>query len=581
MAVVQSSTTDRIKQREQYEKLRRALLTERASFDEHWRELGNYLAPRRTRFWVTDKNRGDRRSQHIIDSTAVFSARTLASGMHSGLTSPARPWFRLTTPDPDLATLGPVKQWLHIVTQRMNAVFLQTNLYNALPIVYGDMGVFGTAAMGVLEDDRDLFRCYVYPIGSYALGLDRRGLVSTFVRDYRLTVQQLVDEFGHVDGANAKDIDWTKFSRAVKDQYDRGNYQAPVDVTWIVQPNPDPDPDRLDATGLPYTSCHFERGANDATFLRESGFRQFPIMAPRWDVTGEDTYGTNCPGMTALGDVKALQVMQKRKAQAIEKQINPPVTGPTSLKTQQVSLLPGGITYSDVREGVAGLRPVHEVAPDLRGILQSEGQTQYRIQRAFFEDLFLMLAQSDGARGAQPITAREVDERHEEKFLALGPVVERTSDELLGPLIDRAYALMVRGHLLPPPPPELHGVDLRVEYTSIMAQAQKLVNAAGIDRFLQSALSIAQAAPEVRFKINTFAVVDEYADVTGVNPKLVHSDEDASAAMASAQQQAQQAQAAAQIHQFGVGAKALGDTNLEGDSALKRMIEGASSGAAA
>ena len=47
------------------------------------------------------------------------------------------------TPDPDLADFGPVKEWLHIVTQRMQTVFSQTNLYNTLSIVYGDLGVFG------------------------------------------------------------------------------------------------------------------------------------------------------------------------------------------------------------------------------------------------------------------------------------------------------------------------------------------------------------------------------------------------------------------------------------------------------
>jgi hypothetical protein len=121
---------------------------------------------------ASDRNRGDKRNQNIIDSTGRFAARTLASGLHAGLTSPARPWMKLTTPDPDLAEHGR-SQGMAARRHAAHAdVFATSNLYNVLPLVYLDMGVFGTAAMSIVEDTRDLFRCYSYPIGSYALGLD-------------------------------------------------------------------------------------------------------------------------------------------------------------------------------------------------------------------------------------------------------------------------------------------------------------------------------------------------------------------------------------------------------------------------
>ena len=63
--------------REQYEQLRASMLSERqGSFDSHWRDLSDYIFPRRTRFWTGDRNRGDKRNQKIIDSTGSFSART-------------------------------------------------------------------------------------------------------------------------------------------------------------------------------------------------------------------------------------------------------------------------------------------------------------------------------------------------------------------------------------------------------------------------------------------------------------------------------------------------------------------------
>lgn len=569
-----STYLDPAKKRERMGAMRAALWSDRASFDSHWRELGEFLLPRRTRFWSGDRNRGDKRNQSIIDSTARFSARTLQSGLHAGLTSPARPWFKLTTPDPDLAENKAVKEWLHVVTQRMQVVFADTNLYNALPIVYGDMGVFGTAAMGVLEDGPDLFRCYPYPIGSYAIGLDGRGNATTFIRDYELSVRQVVEQFGVEPGMHA--IAWGRLSKTVKDLWDKGSYDVPVSLSWVVCPNDDPDRGRLDATGLPWTSCHFERQeSRDGRFLRESGFHSFPIMVPRWDTTGEDSYGTDCPGMTALGDVKQLQIMQREKAKAIKKQVDPPLVGSPELRTQKTSILPGDITY--VSNPTESLRAIHEITLNIEHLVRDIGETQYRIQRAFYEDLFLMIATSDKQLGADRPTAREIDERHEEKLLALGPVLERTNDELLDPLIDRAYHMMELAGLLPPAPEILEGVKLKVEYISIMAQAQKLVGVVGQDRFMASLLPMVEFIPTVLDKVNINQVIDNYGEMLGVDPRIIKSNEDADAI---AVERAQAAQGQAQAEQAKLLASAAKDASqapMGQDSALDRIV-GAAAG---
>jgi len=552
-----------------------SLKQERSTFENHWRELGDYLVPRRTRFWVSDRNKGDKRNQNIIDSTGRFAARTLQSGLHAGVTSPARPWMRLSTPDPDLAKHQPVKEWLHDVTQRMLTVFAQTNLYNVLPIVYGDMGVFATGCMSLVEDTRDLFRCYPYPIGSYSLGLDERCVAATFVRDYELTVRQVVREFGRQPNG---DIDWSKLSRTVKNLWAKGEYESPVALCWITLPNEGARKDRLEAKYLPWSSCHFERGGDGDKFLRESGFRSFPILAPRWDITGEDSYGTDSPGMVALGDIKQLQVMQRRKGQAIWKMIDPPLQAPVELRTQKTSLLPGDITYVNVREQHQGVRSLHEVTLNIQHLAEDIYETQSRIKTAFYEDLFRMLSMDNPARGAQPITAREVEERHEEKLVVLGPVLERLNDELLEPLVDRVYMLMDAAHLIPPAPAELEGVDLKVEYTSILHEAQKLVSLGALDRFVMSAGQVIAADPSARHKVNSQEVINTYGEILAVNPKIIRSDEEAADLAnqeAQAQQQAMQAEQAAKL----AGAvKDAGTTPMGGDTALDRLV-GAAAGA--
>ena len=145
-----------ITRRTYYENIPATLWNERTTNEPHWRDLNDHISPRKARWFTSDRNKGDRRNQKIIDSTATFSLRTLQSGMHAGMTSPARPWMRLGVPDPDLNEYGPVREWLHTVTQRMLTIFQQTNVYNALPVHYGCMGLFGIAATALMDDDDEL-----------------------------------------------------------------------------------------------------------------------------------------------------------------------------------------------------------------------------------------------------------------------------------------------------------------------------------------------------------------------------------------------------------------------------------------
>ncbi|MFV2901017.1 portal protein [Escherichia coli] len=201
------------------------LESERQSFEPHWRELSDYINPRGSRFLTSEVNRNDRRNTRIIDSTGAMAARTLASGMMSGITSPARPWFRLATPDPEMMDYGPVKLWLEAVQNRMNDMFNKSNLYQSLPQLYGSLGTYSTGAMAVLEDDEDIIRTMPFPIGSYYLANSPRGSVDTCFRKFSMTVRQLVQEFG-----------LNNVSESVKSMWESGTYEKWIEVMHSVYP---------------------------------------------------------------------------------------------------------------------------------------------------------------------------------------------------------------------------------------------------------------------------------------------------------------------------------------------------------
>ncbi|RZN40405.1 phage tail protein [Escherichia sp. E2593] len=532
---------------------------ERTSFESHWRELSDYIIPRGSRFLVTDVNR-DRRNTRIIDPTATLAERVLSSGMMSGITSPARPWFKLATPDPDMMDYGPVKQWCETVQRYMNEMFNRSNLYQSLPLLYSSLGTYSSGAMAVLEDDTDIIRTQMFPIGSYYLSNSARGSVDTCFRKFSMTVRQMVMEFG---------LD--KVSTSVKSMWENGTYEKWIEVIHSVYPNTDRDTGKLDSKNKPYKSVYFEVGGDNEKLLRESGYDEFPIMAPRWEVNGEDVYGSSCPGMIALGPVKALQLEQKRKSQLIDKATNPPMIGPSSLKNQRVSLLPGDITYIDQVGNQDGFKPAYLVNPNTADLLADIQDTRQVIKNAYFVDLFMML-QNINTR-SMPVEA--VIEMKEEKLLMLGPVLERLNDECLNPLIDRAFSIMARKNMLPPPPEVMQGMPLKVEYISVMAQAQKSIGISSLSQTVAFIGQLATVKPEALDKLNADEAIDAFAEMSGVSPSVITSQEEveqlrkARAEQAQMQQQMQMGMAAAQ------GAKTLSETQTSDPSALTAISNAA------
>lgn len=573
--------------RAKLEILRAQLDNERSSFIEHWRDLSTFISPRRSRFTVTDVNKGDKRNQKIIDSTATSALRTLRAGMMGGITSPARRWFRLTTNDPMLSEVGAVKQWLYDVEHAMSTVFLRSNIYNKLSTIYQDIGQFATSALYIEEDMDTVIRAYEFPIGSYMIGNDSKLRVRIFMRDFRMTVRQLVDQFGRTDPTDYQYIEWDKFSTYIKNAWDLGNTEQWIDVCHVIKPNDDYDPKKIESKFKKFYSCYYERGGAGAAqqnylqemdrdkYLSEKGYDIFPVLVPRWEVTGEDVYGTNCPAMEALGDIKQLMVGEKRTMQAVEKGINPPMVGPTSMRNAKSSILPGDTTYIDIRDGQQGFRPAHEVNFNIQQMEVKQGQVRSRINEAFYKNLFLMLEQDERSG----TTATEIVERKQEKLVVLGPVLEQLNQDLLDPLIDITFSYMLNQGRIPRPPQELQGQPLKVEYISILAQAQKSADIGSVERLAGFVGNVAASIPMILDKLDTDQMVDVYGDLTSVPPSIIRTQDIVNQIRAArAKQQAMQNQAA-MIHAGSQSAKNLSQASLDGKNALSEIVNQSQAGA--
>jgi hypothetical protein len=549
-----------------------ALKTERVSFDAHWRELARLVKPRRGRFYANQANKGGDQYQRILNDTATQALRTATSGLLAGIASPSRPWFQWEPEDQALREFGPVKVWLHRLENKILDILNQSNFYNMTPTMLSEALLFGTGAMSHMNNFEDVARFYAHTIGSYYIAQNDRYEIDTFVREYEMTVEQIFRQFGKRGGGGANN---NHISSAVRTAYDRGNYDIWFPVIHFIEPNDGFRPSSPIAKNFAFSACYFEPASTSGseTVLREGGHKWFPIYVPRWDVTGEDVYGTDCPGMVALGGTKQLQIQERRKAQAIDKMVNPPLQGPASLKNVPISSLPGGANFYNAGDGKHQLTPVYTVDPRLGEMRIDMAAVERRINTAFFVDLFMAITNMEGI---QPRNEFELAQRNQERLLHLGPPLERLHGEFLAKVVENIFLQLVEADALPADPPlELQGQALKLRFVSSLAMAQRAVATGAIERTFAFAGGLAgQGWPEALQKLDPLQAVDEYAMINGAVPTIVVSDDVVAERMA-AQQQAQARQM--QMQMAGAMAKAGKDAagiDMAGDNLASQFVDG-------
>lgn len=531
------------------------LSAERSSWMSHWQELSKYFLPRSGRFFETgaagSPNRGDKKHQHIYDNTAIRALNVLTAGLMAGMTSPARPWFRLRTPDEKLNERAPVKKWLHDVAAVMRETFTQANTYRAFRQMYEELGCFGTSPNIVVPNFDRVIHNFPLTAGEYAIDTNAFGEVDTIYRRFDMSVGQMVGMFG-----------LKRCSTHVQNLYNAGNLASWQEVLHVIEPRRERNPLKLTNDNMPYASCYYEVTANEDEYLRISGYRSFRAVAPRWQTRAADVYGSS-PGMIALGDTKQLQHQQFRKSQAIDFQTLPPLQVPTANK-DSINLTPGRVNGVDVV--TSGARSMFDVNLNLNDLLQDINDVRFRVKQAFFEDLFLMIVNMPGV---QPRTVEEIVERKEEKLLMLGPVLESLHDEMLGPYIELVFSDLLEAGMIPPAPPELQGKQLIVQFVSMLAQAQQMIGLGSIDRLLGTVMNVGQVKPEIADKINTDKLVDIYSDILGVDPDLVVAGEQVALIRqqrAQAQQAAMAVEAAPKVAQAAKTASEVDQTSAAADA---------------
>ena len=555
----------------------------RYSWWTYWAVLAQYILPRRYN-WLVVANlmrKGSPINQSIVDSTATLAMNICSAGMVEGLMPTTRPWFKLGVGIPGANIDAEAKEWLEDTEDRAYTVLAQSNFYNVMAQGAQDEVVFGTAPVIMYEDAEDVIRCYGPCAGEYYLASGSRFDVDTLYREFVLTIVQIVEMFGLEScPAQVREM-WTAGGASLENELviahaiepnfplaTRGGVKGKIEVV---------------KGGFAYREIYWIKGTKTPRELSKRGFHERPFAVARWATVSNDPYGRG-PGMDALGDIMQLQLETRRKAEAIEKQVRPPMGANPELKNEPSSINPGHVTYMNTSDGKKGFWPLFDMKFDLSAMKDDLKEIQGRIDRCFLVDVFMAITQMEGI---QPRNDLEIAERKSEKLQRLGPVIGLWKTEFASPLIQRLIGIMQRRNMLKPLPQALRGIPLKIDYIDMVTLAQLGAETASMERTFQVAGNLSAAAKAAGVAdplriINLDQSMRDYSDKMNFPANAIYTEKEVQQHDQMREQTAKQGQAMQVMPAAVDAAKTLSETQVNGgQNALQAMIGGGQGGAPA
>jgi len=441
-----------------------------------WNDIIDYILPGLESVDIVKQDtRGKRIGSKRYDGSGVSALQLFADGLFGYLVSPSIDWLRLKTSQEELMDNADVRLWLQQVERHFYNLFQRTNFYESISTFFEYAPAFGFAALYSEEDDeKGQIVFHVFHPGEMFISEDKYGRVDTIYRECRIPAGTAVDMFGE---KNVSDL----LLRTAKE-----NEFKKFEFVHAVYPRKDRYPQKKDAQNMPFASVWIESDSN--SIVRESGYKQNPYHVWRFK-KGTTAYGRG-PGEDALIEVMGSNEISKSLLKAAELSVEPPLNVPSELE-DKVDITPSGFNfYSD---------PQKVVTPVNTGInfpvgIDREEKIQQAIERHFKVEFFTLLSQYEGSSR----TATEIIELQGEKAAVLGRPVNRLNTETLEPIIDRVFDMEFAAGRLPPPPPELSGARLEVDFRGPLAQAQKkLFEVQGLSHGLAQIAPVLEIKPEV------------------------------------------------------------------------------------
>lgn len=486
----------------------------RINYDSTWQRIQEIIWPFGGDF-TRRQWKGERRTDEIFDSTAVWALERFAAFLEALLTPRNQRWHKLRAADVELNEDHEVNAWMDLASRRL---FQMRNnpaaqYYSQKHESYKSLGAWGNATLFTDENPTGGCRYRYCHLGRIYIETNHVGLIDTVYHVFPMTARQAIQRWGKT----------AQLERARRD-YEKDPLQE-CEYVHVVRPRGDEwDPDRVDSLSMEFESIIIEMGERE--LVEEGGYHEQPYLHSRYTVNPSEMYGRG-PGEMVLPDNETLQEQEKTILRSGHMAANPPWLlpddGPLGRGQRRVNLKPNSLVYGGIdARGNATIQPL-QTGAQLPLSLEMQQQKREMIARAFANDLFLLL------RDDPEMTATQVLELAKEKGQLLTPTTGRQETESLGPQITREIRIMQRQGLLPPIPPQLEeaGAEFEIVYDNEAARMQRAEDALAIEKATEYALRVGETADPTVLEIPKWHdLYREMCEINGVAARFLNSPEE-------------------------------------------------------
>lgn len=489
-----------------------------------WRENARVLAPDEQAIGGGEKPRNDPYAD-IFDASPLYALDSFAGGLFNQATNPTQDWFDLGYDDPGLKSWGPAREHVGAVRRVVVASLAPgaSQFYVEAYPWFANTGAFGLSS---LYDEPDFARGgfveRTIPLGELFIDVDGWGRVDTVHRAFRLRGRQARQRFG--DLPNCRDESEYAFIHAVA-------------------PNEDVRPGRLGPEGMAFRSVYVSPDFRD--FMRVGGYYELPYSTILWARRPGRVYPRG-PGHFARADATMLQEMERSHLIGLQFRAEPAILTTEEAAITAADIRPNEVLYGAMSDQGKPLAQALSMGEDMSLSLQHAQAKREAIREAF---LFSLMNLANRPQ----MTATEVLAFQEERLRLMAPNLVRVQ-EALSQFIARRVRQLDRLGLLPPPPPDLVGRDMSIEFVSPLAKAQKAATGRATMQWVGSLFQFAEAQPDALDAVDFDAVAQVTHDAYGPPPEVIRSPDaikalrEARAAQVQQQQQLEAAQAMAGVY---------------------------------
>lgn len=519
---------------------------DRATAEVEWQRIAEFLLPNLSGISARHVE-GSKKTRKLFDTTGIDALDKLTTLIIGTATSSVVRWFSLQHSDTDINLMSDVQYWLEDTAQRMFTAINESNYRTAGPEAIREYVAFGTGNLFCAEMEpvyarhsgfRGLFFQGV-PIGTYTISEDGIGRVRQTTREFLMPAGAMFKRWPEGDYSRdtmklIREKPWQRVS-VCHDVRESGRHFK--SCYYLMSNSP----------GLAWNRGH---SLNNAEYIHEGTFEDYPFFSPRWDKATGEIWGFG-RGHLALPEVATLNRARQLKLRQWNLAVNPPIMALDDGVIGQPRIVAGAINRIRIENALmpfqTGVNFNHEAIP--------ENESKLQIRQLFYTEQILQFA----PQAKTPPSATEVIQRMEFLHQLLGPSIGRLQDEFMTPMLARVFNLMLRaGAFLPMPEILQQQGGLGIVYEGPLARAQRSDELRAIGDTMAVVSNLAAIDPGAWDNYDLDLMARDASRITGASKRYLRTPE------AVEQQRAQRAEAqqaqmqAAMLQQGAAAAKDMG-----------------------